>query len=111
MNFQHVNVLGYGFVGGAMGHLCKENNVGFCVYDIVKKNEPAAIQTFDSLTEIIEFSEKHNETNVYFICVPTPSDSQGQCDISIVEKLIINLNSLVETIQMHQFLKSYFIGC
>lgn len=95
MNFQHVNVLGYGFVGGAMGHLCKENNVGFCVYDIVKKDEPDAVQTFDDISEIIEFSEKHNQTNVYFICVPTPSDSEGQCDTSIVEKLINKLNSLV----------------
>jgi UDPglucose 6-dehydrogenase len=95
MNFQHVNVLGYGFVGGAMGHLCKENNVKFCVYDIVKKDESSAVQTFDDITEIIEFSEKHNEINIYFICVPTPSNAEGQCDTSIVEKVITNLNSLV----------------
>jgi UDPglucose 6-dehydrogenase len=95
MNFQHVNVLGYGFVGGAMGHLCKENNVNFCVYDIVKKDEPGALQTFNSLTDIVRFSEQYNTTNVYFICVPTPSDSRGQCDTSIVEGLIKNLNLLV----------------
>lgn len=94
MSFQHVNVLGYGFVGGAMGHLCKENDVKFCVYDIVKKDEPGALQTFDNLTEIVGFSEQQNETNVYFICVPTPSDSQGQCDTSIVEGLVKNLNRL-----------------
>ena len=95
MNFQHVNVLGYGFVGGAMGHLCKENNVKFCVYDIVKKDESSALQTFSSLSDIIRFSEKRNETNIYFICVPTPSNSEGQCDTSIVENVITNLNSLV----------------
>jgi UDPglucose 6-dehydrogenase len=95
MNFQHVNVLGYGFVGGAMGHLCKENGVKFCVYDIVKKDESSALKTFSSLPDIIGFSEKHNETNIYFICVPTPSNADGQCDTSIVEKLIFNLNSLV----------------
>ena len=95
MNFQHVNVLGYGFVGGAMGHLCKENNVKFCVYDIVKKDESSALQTFSSLSDIVGFSEKRNETNIYFICVPTPSNAEGQCDTSIVEKVINNLNSLV----------------
>lgn len=94
MSFQHVNVLGYGFVGGAMGHLCKENDVKFCVYDIVKKDEPGALQTFDNLAEIVGFSEEQNETSVYFICVPTPSDSQGQCDTSIVEGLVKNLNQL-----------------
>lgn len=94
MTFQHVNVLGYGFVGGAMGHLCKENNVNFCVYDIVKKDEPGALKTFDNLTDIVGFSEQHNETNIYFICVPTPSDSHGQCDTSIVKGLIKNLNKL-----------------
>lgn len=95
MNFQHVNVLGYGFVGGAMGHLCKENNVKFCVYDIVKKDESSALQTFSHLSDIIRFSEKCNETNIYFICVPTPSNAEGQCDTSIVENVITNLNSLV----------------
>ena len=95
MNFQHVNVLGYGFVGGAMGHLCKENNVKFCVYDIVKKDESSALQTFSSLSDIVGFSEKRNETNIYFICVPTPSNAEGQCDTSIVENVITNLNSLV----------------
>ena len=95
MNFQHVNVLGYGFVGGAMGHLCKENNVKFCVYDIVKKDESSALQTFSRLSDIIRFSEKCNETNIYFICVPTPSNAEGQCDTSIVENVITNLNSLV----------------
>lgn len=95
MSFQHVNVLGYGFVGGAMGHLCKENHVNFCVYDIVKKEEPGALQTFNNLTDIVGFSEKCNETNVYFICVPTPSDSEGQCDTSIVENVIRQLNKLV----------------
>lgn len=95
MSFQHVNVLGYGFVGGAMGHLCKENNVKFCVYDIVKKNEPGALQTFNNLTDIIKFSEQHNQTNIYFICVPTPSDAEGQCNTSIVESLVKTLNNLV----------------
>ena len=95
MNFQHVKVLGYGFVGGAMGHLCKENNVKFCVYDIVKKDESSALQTFSSLSDIVGFSEKRNETNIYFICVPTPSNAEGQCDTSIVENVITNLNSLV----------------
>lgn len=95
MNFQHVNVLGYGFVGGAMGHLCKENNVKFCVYDIVKKDESSALQTFSSLSDIVGFSEKRNETNIYFICVPTPSNAEGQCNTSIVEQVITNLNSLV----------------
>lgn len=95
MSYNHINVLGYGFVGGAMGHLCKENNVKFCVYDIIKKDEPKAISTFDNLKDIVTYSENNNETNFYFICVPTPSDKEGRCDTSIVTNLIFELDKII----------------
>ena len=91
MNF--VSIIGYGYVGGAVGHLCKQNNVRFNVCDVVAKDEPFADNVFTNLEDLVRFSEQHNETNIYFICVPTPSRENGQCNTAIVESVVDKLNS------------------
>lgn len=95
-----INIIGYGFVGHSVGHLCKLNNIDFNVYDVLPKNE---VVYFHSLNEMILSSENENKNvNIYFICVPTPSkdkgntdDSHGECDTSIVEKVLHTLNSVI----------------
>jgi UDP-N-acetyl-D-mannosaminuronate dehydrogenase len=91
----HVNIIGYGYVGGAIGHLCKMNDVNFCTYDIVKKTENKALDNFDNIKKLVEFSENNNETNFYFISVPTPSKNSGECNIDIVENVINELNTII----------------
>ena len=96
-----INIIGYGYVGGAMGHLCKLNNIRFNVYDTIPKDTP---YYFSDLKEMVLNAEcsRGNSLNVYFICVPTPSkdngnsdDKHGDCDTSIVMTVIDQLNEYV----------------
>ena len=111
MSDYNINIIGYGYVGGAIGHLCKLNNIRFNVHDTFYKD---ATYYFHNLNEMIINSEackdpdsvraciKQDKLNVYFICVPTPSkdngnddDNHGDCDTSIVMSVVNQLNSLV----------------
>lgn len=92
MSNKFINIVGYGYVGGAIGYLCKKNNVGFCTYDVLKKDDSHAIFNFDDLKLLVENSELLNQHNVYFICVPTPpKEETGECDTTIVERVISDL--------------------
>jgi UDPglucose 6-dehydrogenase len=86
-----VSIIGYGFVGSAMGSLCERNNVNFNVYDITAKNIP---NYFNSLENLIEASENINNTNYIFVCVPTPIADDGSCDTSIVESVLSDLSRI-----------------
>ena len=90
----HINIIGYGYVGSAVGHLCKKNGVDFCTYDVMKKSETGALDNFDNLQELVEASEKVNDVNVYFIAVPTPTGENGECNTQIVENVLRQLNGL-----------------
>lgn len=95
-----INIIGYGFVGQSVGHLCKLNNIDFNIYDVLPKTDG---KYFSSLTDMITSSETSDNYNVYFICVPTPSkdngnkdNNNGECDTSIVENVIKELNNNVK---------------
>lgn len=88
-----VNVIGYGFVGSACGFLCEKNNVEFNVCDMQLKT--GNFNYFNNIPELVDFSESKSNMNFYFICVPTPSDSEGKCDTSIVENVIGQLSQIV----------------
>lgn len=102
MSDYSINIIGYGYVGGAMGHLCKLNNINFNVHDTMYKD---VTYYFYNLNEMVLTSEcvgDNDKLNVYFICVPTPSkdngnddDNHGDCDISIVMSVINQLNSTI----------------
>ena len=94
MSAGFINIVGYGYVGSALGFLCKENKVDFCVFDVVAKTEAKAIRCFDKLNELVKYSEQCNQENVYFICVPTPSGDDGSCDTTIVESVIKQIQGL-----------------
>ena len=68
-----IGIVGYGHVGKAMHALFK----GAEVFD-----EPLNIGT----------KEKINQCEIAFVCVPTPSMQDGNCDTSIVENVISWLN-------------------
>jgi UDPglucose 6-dehydrogenase len=88
----NINIIGHGYVGGALAHLCRQNNIEYNVYDIEDKETDAKIFTKD-LTSLILHSENNNNINYYFICVPTPSNDDGSCNVSIVENIIKQLNN------------------
>lgn len=87
-----MNILGYGFVGSSLGYLCEKNKIPFNIYDV---NTIHNINYFNNLAQLVIYSEFYNDLNYYFICVPTPPDSNGNCDISIVANLIEEINKLV----------------
>lgn len=89
----HINIIGYGYVGSGMGYLCTQNNVKFATCDVAKKEENNAIANFDDIQDIIDFSEKSNRVNYYVIAVPTPPQLSGACDTSIVNNVINMLAS------------------
>jgi UDPglucose 6-dehydrogenase len=89
-----VNILGYGYVGSACGFLCEKNKIEYNVYDIQLKT--GNFNYFNDISELITFNENKSNINFYFICVPTPSDSEGRCDISIVENVIKELSLVIK---------------
>jgi UDPglucose 6-dehydrogenase len=92
--FNSINIIGYGYVGSACGVLCEKNKVKFNVCDSQQKNG-----TFDYFTSnietLIKYSESENEINYYFIAVPTPSNLEGECDISIIHNVLTKLNNCI----------------
>jgi UDPglucose 6-dehydrogenase len=91
-----INIIGYGYVGGAMGHLCKINNLPLNVHDRIKKEDSYDQFTYYAdLKEMVRISEQSSDISVYFICVPTPSDSDGNCNTSIVESVVSELSTLI----------------
>ena len=95
----NINIIGLGYVGGAISHLCKLNDIHFNVYDTIPKDTPFY---FSDLKEMVINSELTGKLNVYFICVPTPSkdngnndDHHGDCDTSIVEMVMNQLGEYI----------------
>ena len=101
----NINVVGFGFVGGAMGYLCEENKIKYSVYDLMPKSQVLTTKGVDEKynfdyynsldTMIINSEYKNDRHNVYFICVPTNSTANGDCDISIVESVLRNISSMI----------------
>lgn len=85
-----INILGFGFVGSAIAYIHERNNVKYNVYDVEYKEGGYDYFTSD-IKDLILHSEEENDINYYFICVPTPSDSEGKCDTSIVELVVSQL--------------------
>jgi UDPglucose 6-dehydrogenase len=88
----NINIIGYGFVGQAIGNLLIKNKILFNVYDIIPK---MSLSFFLTLNGLVKTSETNNHINIYFICVPTPSDPCGNCDTSIVKNVIKQLSELI----------------
>jgi UDPglucose 6-dehydrogenase len=97
MDNASINIIGFGYVGGAHGFLCEKNNVKFNVCDTQKKE--GNFNYFNNITDLVKFSESNSEINFYIIAVPTPSDSEGNCDTSIVKSVLekLNINVTKET--------------
>jgi UDPglucose 6-dehydrogenase len=94
-NYFCINIIGYGYVGGALGFLCGKNKIKYNVCDTVKKNDEYEYYT-DNIKSLVENSEKQeNNVNVYFIAVPTPSDMNGNCDTSIIDNVLNQLSDCI----------------
>lgn len=88
-----ISIIGFGFVGTAHGSLLEKNNVEYNVCDLQLKE--GNFNYFNNVSELVNFSETTGDINFYVIATPTPSDSEGNCDVSIVKSVLEQLNKTI----------------
>lgn len=76
-NMTKIGLIGYGFVGTALATIFQEK-FDVLIYDI---NKELCRNSFQELLELKSI----------FICVPTPSKENGDCDVSIVQSVLNDL--------------------
>ena len=76
----NVGIVGLGYVGTAVETVFKEY-YKVITYDINKK---CSAESLDTLVE---------QTDIIFLCLPTPMNSNGSCNISIIENVLSELNN------------------
>ena len=92
--FESINIIGYGYVGSAVGHICEKNDIKFNVCDTQTKE--GGFQYFTTnIEKLVRYSERENDINYYFIAVPTPSNDDGSCNTSIIKNILSRLNNSV----------------
>lgn len=74
----NIGIVGIGIVGGAVNYGLEKLGHNVKVHDIKLDTK---------ISDLLN-------TEVCFICVPTPSDEKGRCDISIVESVIKELHEI-----------------
>ena len=74
----NVGIIGIGVVGGAIRHGFEKLGHNVVVHDVKHKTK---------IEDVID-------TDIVFVCVPTPSESNGDCDTSIVESVVRELANL-----------------
>lgn len=113
MGNKSVACLGNGFVGGSLTTCLSERGLDVYVYDKAGKVAEGGIDalskfgTHDVSNDGIIFSEETpiqrivkkcenvtGFTKIYFVCLPTPMFEDGECDTSIVEKVLSELASV-----------------
>ena len=77
----NIGIVGKGFVGNAIYEGLK-NFYNILVYDIDQSKSNSTIEN------VIE------QSNIIFQCLPTPMKKNGECDLSIVEKSLKNIDNI-----------------
>lgn len=93
---KNIGIIGNGYVGNAVFQKFRQFYNVF-TYDL---NPSLANSSLDKLKK---------SCRIIFICVPTPMNSDGSCNVSIVERIISNLNSSFETIIVNK--STVYPGC
>ena len=87
---ESISIIGLGYVGGAHSSLLNKNDIEYNVCDINLKQ--GNFNYFNNVEDLIKYSEAKSNVHYIMICVPTPSDHEGNCDISIVKDILNKLN-------------------
>jgi UDPglucose 6-dehydrogenase len=82
MNREKIGIIGQGFVGNAVKEGMK-NHFELICFD----KDPNKFSNVKSISEVIK------ETDVCFLCVPTPMKSTGECDLSIVRSALTEIHN------------------
>ncbi len=88
---KQIGIIGQGFVGTAV----KEGFKNFCEVLTFDLNGQC---TENSLFELLE------KVNVTFLCLPTPMKKSGECDLSIVENCLSQVELIVDSLNKKDFI-------
>jgi len=80
-----IGIIGSGFVGSAV-------EIGF--------QQAANTITYDKFECSCSLNRVVDESDIIFICVPTPMSADGSCDVSIVESVVDEINQLTDERKM-----------
>lgn len=97
-----IGVIGNGFVGKSIVHVLKYNKIEYKYTDLINSEEEEYIP---NLEQMIKDFEKVSNENCYFICVPTPSTKEGDCELSTVISVLKELKEKT-TKKSHIIIKS-----
>ena len=76
-----IGIIGQGFVGTAV-------NEGFAKHFNIETFDIAKDSTCRSLEEL------HNKSNIIFLCLPTPMETDGKCHLGIIEPVLTEIDNL-----------------
>lgn len=83
MKIDTIGIVGQGFVGSAV----REGMQNFVAVDAYDK-DPAKNSTVENLEELVK------KNDIIFVCLPTPMRRTGQCDLSIVDTVIHQIDEI-----------------
>jgi len=78
-NIKHIGIIGQGFVGNAVFQKFK-NYFNILTYDLDSEKCNSDLRSI------------YTNCSVIFVCLPTPMNKDGSCNIDIVESMIDNIN-------------------
>ena len=93
MNTSRIGIVGQGFVGSAVREGFS-NHLEVLTYD----KDPSKNSTCGSLDELV------NKTDIIFICLPTPMRSSGECDLSIVDVVVSQIDEFAAKLKKEKIL-------
>lgn len=77
-----IGIVGQGFVGNAV-NMGMRSGFPIKTYDIIPDK-----------SNVSSLSELYDGSDVIFVCLPTPMKKSGECDISIVDRVLSQLNDM-----------------
>jgi len=81
-NIMKISIIGSGFVGVAVGKGLIDLGNEVIFYDVINKNLP-------NFTKDINYAIENS--NISFVCVPTPTNDKGEIDLSYVKEAAKNI--------------------
>jgi len=87
-----IGIIGFGYVGSALAYGLKKFGHEIKICDIDKEKIKTAKRSFKATEKV----ENLLDSEIIFICVPTPSKKDGSCDTSIVENVVIELANKIK---------------
>jgi len=83
-----ISIIGSGFVGTALGKGLKALGNEVIFYDVVDKNLP-------NFTFTKDINHAIKKSDISFICVPTPTNKNGEIDLSYIKEATKNIGKVL----------------